>query len=423
MTLPPEPPAAPTAPPGASGRPPASAGSRPVVRRSQGRGWIVLAGVVVVAAVLVGAGAMTHWYGLAPAARVLPPGACPGGVTITGAGASFLSPLISQWSTTFTANSTDKLSYNPSGAGAGITSWESNLVNFAATDEPLTGAEVQALPGTTLTLPVTGGAVTIVYNIPDFSGPLQLTGEQLAEIYLGTVTNWNDSRLASDNHYLPSATIDPVVRSDAAGTSYVLTNYLSDDSATFASAVGISIQPNWPSIATETSQHGNSNLVKYVASSAGDDSIGYVDLADAQTYDPGGIAAMGNPSGDFIVPTVADTQSAIDYWAAHQTIPAATGNWSAVSWVNSPQAADYPLATLSYFLVLQNPGLAGSTTDPSLAYTQVIVAWLEWTISASQQAYAAPLKYDVPPAALLTEDAAAVSAMNYNGASIPACTV
>ena len=421
MTPPPEPPAAPT--PGSPAPPDASPTPRPVVRRSTGRGWVAIAGVVVVAAILVGAGAATHWYGLAPAAKALPPGACPGGITITGAGASFLSPLISKWSTTFTANSTDKLSYNPNGAGAGITSWESNLVNFAASDEPLTGAEIHALPGTTLTLPVTGGAVTIVYNIPSFSGPLQLTGVQLADIYLGTITNWNDSRLATDNHHLPNVTIDPVVRSDAAGTSYVLTNYLSDDSPTFASTVGISIQPNWPSIATETSQHGNTNLVRYVASSAGDDSIGYVDLADAKTYDAGGIAAMGNPSSDFIVPTVANTQSAIDYWGAHQTIPTATGNWSAVSWVNSPQPADYPLATLSYFLVLQNPGLAGSPTDPSLNWTQVIVAWLGWTILASQQAYAAPLYYDVPPAALLTQDAAAVSTMNYNGAPIPACTV
>ncbi|MGP8078431.1 MAG: phosphate ABC transporter substrate-binding protein PstS [Thermoplasmata archaeon] len=375
----------------------------------------------MIVVILVGVGAETHWYGLTPAAKATPPGACPGSTTLSGAGASFLGPLISKWEATFTANTTNKINYNPSGAGAGITSWESNTVNFAASDEPLTGSQIHHLPGTSLMLPVTGGAVTIVYNIPGFTRTLNLTGPQLAEIYLGTITNWDDTSLATDNRGLPDATIDPVVRSDAAGTTYVLTNYLADDDSAFSSAVGVSIQPTWPTIATETSQHGNSGLVKYVASAAGDDSIGYVDLADAKTYDPGGIAAMGNPASHFVVPTVADTQSAINYWDSHETIPAATGNWSTVTWVNSPQTADYPLATLSYFLVLQNPGLAGSTTDPSLAYTQVLVEWLDWTISQAQQQYAAPLDYNVPPADILSQDSAALQTINYNGASIPAC--
>jgi len=405
-----------TPPPAApSPTPPAP---RVVVRRRSGRAGLYAAATVVgIVVVLAGVGSVTHWYGLLPSSSS---GGCPAGKTVTGAGASFLSPLISQWQATYTANTSNRVNYNPSGAGAGITAWETNTVNFAASDEPLTGSEIHDLPGTTLTLPVTGGAVTIVDNIPGFSGPLNLTGVQLAEIYLGNITNWDSSALSSDNHGLPDATIDPVVRSDAAGTSYVLTNYLSDDDPYFASHVGISIQPDWPSLATETAQKGNSGLVKYVASAAGDDSIGYVDLADARTYDPDGIAAVGNPAGGFIVPTVADTQSAIDYWGTHQTIPAATGNWSAVTWVNSPGATDYPLATLSYFLVLQNPALAGSTTDPSLALTGALVEWLDWALEQGQ-AYANPLLYDVPPASILTQDIAAVETMNYNGAPIPTC--
>jgi phosphate transport system substrate-binding protein len=378
-------------------------------------------GAVVIVAILIGVGYETHWYGLQPATSTAP-GSCPTDVTLSGAGASFLTALMSQWETSYTADTQNKINYNPSGAGAGITSFTDNLVNFAATDEPLTDAQFAALPGTTLTLPVTGGAVTIIYNLPGFTGPLQISGTQLAGIYLGTITNWDDSSFTALNPGLPNQPIIPVVRSDPAGTSYVLTNYLSDDNSTFNSTVGISIQPAWPSLSSEVEEHGNSALSTYVASTAGKYSIGYVDLADAIAHNTGGIAAVGNPSDDYILPNVTNTQSAINYMATHQHggIPAATANWAGVTFVNSPQAADYPLATLSYFLVLQNPGSA-SSIDPSLAYTQVLVQFLGWAITSGQP-YAAPLEYIVPTAALLTQDSNAIQAINYNGASIPACS-
>lgn len=367
--------------------------------------------------ILAGVGYETHWYGFSPAAKAVPPGDCPVDVTIAGAGASFLTPLMSNWETAYAAYSANKVTYSPVGAGTGIGDYESKTVNFATTDEPLTGAEIHDLPGTTLTLPVSGGAVTIVTDIPGFSGTLNLTGVQIADIYLGTVTTWDNSILTANNQGLDGigSAIIPVVRSDAAGTSYVLTNYLSDDDATFASDVGTSIQPAWPAVSGEQAVSGNSGLAKYVA--ANDDTIGYVDLADAKSYDASGIAAVGNPASDYVSPTVANTQSAIDALAG-QPIPAATGNWSAVSWVNAPGAANYPLAALQYFMVLQNPGLG---LTPSLNNTQVLIQWLHWALTTGQAATTA-LDYAVPPAALIAQDLSALSTINYNGASVPACT-
>jgi phosphate transport system substrate-binding protein len=378
---------------------------------------------VVIAAILVGVGYGTHWYGLAPASKSSPPGACPTGDTISGAGANFLAALMSQWETSFNTASSNTVSYNPDGAGAGIQLFNESEVNFAATDQPLTSGQYSSLPGTTLTLPVTGGALAIVYNLPGWSGPLKLTGAQLAGIYLGTITNWDDSSLATLNSGLPNHQIIPVVRSDSAGTSYVLTNYLSDDSSTFQSTVGISIMPNWPSLGSglPVAEKGNSGLATYVASTAGQYSIGYVDLADAHSHNSGQIAAMGNPSSDYILPNVTNTQSAINYLAAHQTIPASDVNWVGVTFVNSPQAGDYPLSTLSYFLVLKNPGLAGKTA-PSLSYTQVIVEFLKWVVN-SGQSYADNLYYVQVPQALLNQDLGAIQTMNFNGTSIPDCTI
>lgn len=412
-------PSPPAAAPSPNSSPPEATPRPRVVRRSSRTGTYVGIAIVVVVLLLVGVGYETHWYGLAPKAAATP-GACPTGETISGAGASFLTALMSQWETSYTAATQNKVTYDPDGAGDGITSFTDNDVNFAATDEPLTTTQFDALPGTTLTLPVTGGAVTIVYNLPDFTGPLELTGSQLAAIYLGTITNWDSSTLATNNSGLPNAGIIPVVRADGAGTSYVLTNYLSDDDSTFASTVGISILPDWPSLGADlpVEETGNSNLAKYVAETP--DSIGYVDLADAESHNAGEIAAMGNPAKEFVAPTVANTQSAITYWSTHETFPASDANWAGVTFVNSPEAADYPLATLSYFLVLQDPSPTLGY-ESSLALTQTIIQFLDWTIGPGQS-YPAALDYVVPPSALVTQDRAAIQTINYDGASVPACS-
>jgi phosphate transport system substrate-binding protein len=388
------------------------------VRRRADRGRLyAIVGVVVVAAVVVGAGYTTSWYGLAkPSAASAT--ACPKGVTLSGAGASFLSALMDQWETSYTSASGNKINYNPSGAGAGITSFSGKQVDFAATDEPVSPSDESGFPGTTLTLPVTGGAVAIVYNLPGWSGTLDLNASTIAGIYSGAITNWDSASLTAGgaNTGLPDQTIIPVVRSDAAGTSYVLTNYLSDDNTSWASSVGTSISPTWPSgVAAEKPAKGNSGLATYVNETAY--AIGYVDLADAKSHSNLGLAAVENPKDAYVVPTVADTQSAINDLSG-QSIPAATGDWSAVSWVNAPGAGDFPLATLSYFLVLQDPALG---YEPSAANTSVLVQWLTWVIQDGQT-YAAGLYYVVPPTSVLTQDLSALSSVNYNGASLPTCS-
>ncbi len=407
-------------PPGASPPSPAPSppASPPLVRRRSDRGRLLaILGVIVVVVIVLGAGATTHWFGLRPAATST--AACPTGVTLDGAGASFVNTLVTQWAYVYNSVTSNKVSYDSSSAGVGIADFGEKETQFAATDEPVTYQEVATFPGTTLTLPVTGGAVTIVYYLPGYTHHLELNASTLVGIYSGTITNW-DSPLLNEsglNPGLPDQTIIPVVRSDAAGTTYVLTNYLSDDNSTWAKDVGTSIQPTWPTVPndTERPEKGNSGLASFVNETQY--SIGYVDLADAESHTNLGIAAVENPKLAYIVPTVPDTQSAIDDLAG-QPIPPATGNWSAVSWVNAPGAGDYPLATLTYFLVLENPALG---YDPSLANTTVLVQWLNWVLTDGQS-YSSSLLYVNPPSAILTQDQQAVSSVNYNGASIPTCS-
>ncbi|HYA58075.1 MAG TPA: phosphate ABC transporter substrate-binding protein PstS [Thermoplasmata archaeon] len=369
---------------------------------------------MIIVVVLVGVGLGTSWYGLQKSSTSSP-GSCASGVTLQGAGASFLNALMSSWKSAYTTATGNMIDYTASGAGAGVTSLADKLVDFAATDEPLNASQVAAMPTTVLTLPVTGGPVVIVYNLTGYSHPLNLTANQLAGIYLGTISNWNSSALAVNNPGLPNQAIIAVHRADQAGTTYVLTNLMSLWNSTWNTTVGTTILPTpWPSTPHSLAEKGNSALAKAIAANYG--SIGYVDLPDAINSHLS-TAGVENLAHHYIQPTIAATEAAIANLSG-QKIPSATGNWSAVSWVNSPGTYDYPLATLSYFFVLKDPslGYTKSVTD-----AQVLIQWLHWALTKGQTLSAA-VDYVNPPANIVTQDLNALGTMVYSGASIPACT-
>jgi ABC-type phosphate transport system substrate-binding protein len=153
----------------------------------------------------------------------------------------------------------------------------------------------------------------------------------------------------------------------------------------------------------------------------GTGTIGYTDLYDAQIKSLG-TAAVQNSARKNIVPTVASTTSAIDdvYNATASSIPPSTSNWAGVSWVNASGVADYPLATLAYMLVPQNPGHLPTVTTSSIA--SALKEWLAWVATEGQFYSRAYFPFPSPPAPLLTQDLSAIAGMNYNGASLPSCT-
>ena len=297
---------------------PTAPAPRRVVRRSGRTTLYTVIGAVVVAALVVGVGAETHWYGLKPASS----GSCPSGVTIQGAGASFPYALVSVWSSEFKTATSNLVNYANSGAGAGITDLTDKTVDFAVTDEPLNGTESSALlaaVGTTLTLPVAGGAVALVYNIPGYSGPLNLTGADLAGIYLGTITAWNSTALTHDNPGLSKVTtaITPIHRGDEAGMSYIVSNFLSDVSATWKAGPGTSVLPAWPKGVGEAAT-GNKAMIGFVSTASKSvilGAIGYTDLYDADANSLAS-ALIQNSQGTFVAPSVASAVGARAWQAA-----------------------------------------------------------------------------------------------------------
>jgi len=391
-----------------------------ITRRGGSRTGIYAAvAAVIIVVLLVGVGYGTNWYGTQKKTSTTPPvvGACPTGQTLSGAGAQAALALMSTWTQDYQTASSNTLNYNPSGSGSGLTSFTDKAVDFAVTDDPLNTTQTAALPSPALTLPITGSALTVIYNLPGITKPIQLSGPTLADIYLGAITNWNDSRITANNSGVkfPDQTIVTVHRSDAAGLTFVLTSLLAKDSVAWNSGPGSAIAISWPKAPVQDSVKGNSLVISTVQSTSY--SIGYSDLSDVLASPGLAYAKILNPSGNYILPTPANSAAAIANLSLTTSFPNASGSWDGITMVNSPGSFDYPVATFIYLFVYQK---ADQGFSPSLDKTQALIQFVNWTL-ASGQAYAGALYYASLPAKVLANDRAGLASITYNGAAVPAC--
>ncbi len=392
----------------------------PVVKRKSSSLGIIA--VLVVAVLVVGGLGLAyaeHWIG--PKAES---SEC-GPITLQGDGAQIATPLVLTWAAAYASETINQVNYPGAGSGTGITHFTSKSIDFGLSDSPLSAVQTAALPSPALTLPITGSAITIVYHLASVptTTHLNLTGPILAAIWLGSLTNWNSSQIRAINPGvdLPNATIKTVDRAGSAGTTYVFTDFLSQDNATWASQVGKGLSVKFPTAPSQTAQSSNSALLSLVNSTA--DTIGYSDLTDVLTLDTHtlGYAAIENPADAFVVPTLTDTASALADGVTTAHIPAASASWYNVSMVNANGPGDYPLATFIYMYVYQ---ATQNGFGPGLMKSEVLVQWITWVISLSEgQSYVSGhnLYYPALPASILANDATGVGTMNYNGASIPSC--
>ena len=216
---------------------------------------------------------------------------------ITGAGATFPAPLYARWAADYNKATGVRMNYQSIGSGGGLRQIRGKTVQFGASDQPLTDAEL-AKDGLIQFPTVTGGVVPII-NIPGLKErELRLTGELLADIFLGKITRWNDPALVKLNPTvkLPDAAIAPVRRADGSGTTFIFTNYLSKVSSEWQSKVGEGTAVNWP---TGAGGKGNEGVTAFVQRLP--NSIGYVEYAYAkQNKLP--YALMRNAAGNFVAP-------------------------------------------------------------------------------------------------------------------------
>lgn len=373
--------------------------------RSSRRGlWIGIAAVVVVVVILA-AGLTTGWFGLVGSTTPTP-----ATITLNGAGSTFALPVISAWSTQYEGLTGVQINYQGTGSGAGISAIIAKNLDFGATDAPLNATQHAQNPSL-LTIPESLGAVTMAYNVPGVPSHINMTGTIIAGIYLRQITNWNDPSIGAINPGVtfPDLSIIPAHRSDASGTTYCFTNYLSVVNSTWASQIGTAKSVSWPS--GEIGAQGNPGVAAVVQGTKG--AIGYVELAyslqNSLAY-----AKVENAAHNFILPTLNSTAAAAA--SASGNLPAGDADWSQVSIVNATGAASYPIATFTYLLVYKElnvyPG--GVMTQ---ARAQALVSFLWWAVHDGQST-AGTLQYVPLPLAVVNGDVTTIQSMTFNGQAL-----
>jgi phosphate transport system substrate-binding protein len=261
--------------------------------------------------------------------------------TITGAGSTFVQPLVAAWTPAIGHAFGYTVQYSGVGSGAGVAAITANQVDFGASDAPLSQAQQSACPDC-IQIPWALSAVAVAYNMPGGPVHVNLDGNTISKIFLGTITNWNDPAIKALNKTanLPDLKITPVFRSDGSGTSYAFTDYLSAVNATWKTKIGTSTQPAFPA---GQGAKGSSGVAGLISRTSG--SIGYVDIAYA-IKNHIKFAAVRNAAGKFLFPSLRRIEAAA---TAFTKVPAN----NELHIVNPPKAATfaYPVSTYTYVIV------------------------------------------------------------------------
>ena len=305
-----------------------------------------------------------------------------GAAKLTGAGATFPYPLYSKWFDTYKNSSKVEINYQPVGSGAGIKQLKSKTVDFGASDAVLKASEKAEMPGEVLQIPTVAGAVVVAYNVEGAPKHLKMSGDVLADIFLGKIKNWNDPRIAAANPgvKLPTRAITVARRSDGSGTTNIFTNYLKAVSPEWSTKVGAGKAVEWP---VGIGGKGNDGVASTVKNTKG--AIGYIELAYATEQDMS-YAAMRNSAGQFVIPTPEATTAAAEANAA------ALQKDITVPIVNASGAKSYPISGFTYILVYKK--------QDDAAKGVAIKNFLKWAMTEGQKS-AKSLSYaPLPPAAV-----------------------
>jgi phosphate transport system substrate-binding protein len=269
--------------------------------------------------------------------------------TVSGAGSTFVAPLVSKWTPALGSAFGYTVQYSGVGSGAGIAAITNRQVDFGASDAPMSPEQLSACKGCAQ-IPWALAATTVAYNVPGAPAHLRLNGAAIANIFLGKITNWNDPAIAALNpgSNMPSLKITPVFRSDGSGTSYNFSDYLSAVSPDWKSKIGVSTQPAFPAGVGAKGSGGVAGVVKNTPGG-----VTYVDVAYAIANHIS-FAAVQNAAGKYLYPSLRRIV------AAAQAFPTVGAN-NEMHIVNPPKSAAlaYPICTYTYVIVpLQTPHAA-----------------------------------------------------------------
>lgn len=302
---------------------------------------------------------------------------------VTGAGASFVQPVMSKWSANYNRATKNRINYQSIGSGGGIAQIKAKTVDFGSSDAPLSPAELNKAG--LIQFPSVIGGVVPIFNLKGVpAGAMKLDGDILADIFMGKIKKWNDPRIMALNGgvKVPDLPIRIVHRSDGSGTTFNFTNYLSKVSPSWKSKVGEGTSVNWPS---GIGGKGNEGVAAYVKQING--SIGYVELSYALTNKLP-YSRMKNRAGNFVNPsakTFAAAASSAD-WASSKDF------YQVIT--NAPGADSWPITATNFILMQRSP------KNP--AGSKAAVDFFKW-VYANGDADAAALHYVPLPTSLVKQ--------------------
>jgi phosphate transport system substrate-binding protein len=295
-------------------------------------------------------------------------------VELLGAGASFPYPLYSKMFSEYNKIKGVKINYQSIGSGGGIKQLMSKTVDFGASDAFLSDDDLARMPAAVVHVPTCLGAAVLTYNIPS-NATLKFSSDVVADIFLGKITKWNDSRIKQLNPtvQVPDMPISIVHRADGSGTTFIFTDYLSKVSDEWSKKVGHKTAVDWPVGLGAKGNEGVSGMIKQTPGA-----IGYVELIYAlQNKMPVGL--LKNKSGKYVEASIKSVTA-----AANVAIPA----HARVSITNTDAPDGYPISSFTWILLYKEQNYDNRKADKAKEVVQLV-----WWMTHEGQQYASPLIY------------------------------
>jgi phosphate transport system substrate-binding protein len=294
----------------------------------------------------------------------------PGGAnTLSGAGSTFVAPVMSDWTKTYSDQTKVQVSYQSIGSGGGVAQVQAGTVDYGASDTGMSAAEIAKAKGPILQVPLLLGAVVPAYHLKGVGPGLKFTGDLLGKIYAGAITTWNDPALTALNPgiTLPAEPIAVVHRSDGSGTTGIWTDYLTKESPTWVQKLGGAATSAGKTVAWPTGIGGKGNEGVSGVVNQTEGAVGYLELqyalAQQTTY-----GQVQNKAGKFIQPCIATVALATEgvNFPPNLNTSLTDGTASDV----------YPISGTTYALIYQDQ------TDPAKA--AALVNFFSWVLSTGQ---------------------------------------
>src|ERR1039457_3265075 len=291
--------------------------------------------------------------------------------TLSGAGSTFVAPMMSVWTKAYATANSVQVAYQSVGSGAGIAQLQANTVDFGDSDAFMKDSDIAKAKGPVVQIPLVQAPVVVAYNLPGVASGLTLDGDTIGKIFSGGITVWNDPAIKALNPgiTLPSTPIAVAHRSDGSGTTAIFTDFMTQTSPAWVTALGGSTTSVGKTVAWPVGIGGKGNEGVSAVISQTPEGIGYIELdyaiAQHQTY-----ADVKNKAGNLVAPcepTAANSTFAITSYPSDLRVDIVN---------QSSNAQAYPITGLTWALVYQNQTKAATAA--------ALVNFFSWVLTKGQ---------------------------------------